>query len=78
MALLDIEKAINSERIRSRFRLVNMAGQRAREINTPKENTVPMQVTSYKKITTNALAEITSGKIIAVPIAKETAAGAED
>ena len=66
MPLLDIEKAIRSDEISSRFRLVSMASQRAREINTDAESTLPAQVTKYNKITTNALGEIITGKVTAI------------
>lgn len=63
MPLLDIEKAINDEKLQSRFKLVHLAGLRAREINSPKDSTTPMQVKAHHKITTRALAEIIEEKI---------------
>jgi DNA-directed RNA polymerase omega subunit len=63
MALLDIEKAIGTDAIRSRFRLVSMASQRARELNTMDEGTLAPQDYSYTKVTTSALCEITTEKV---------------
>ena len=57
MPLLDIENTIKED-TDSRFRLVNIASQRARELNAPKENTAPEQSFEYTKVTTNALNEI--------------------
>ena len=58
MPLLDIDKAIAYEEIGSRFRLVNVASRRARELNFPTEETLPQQSEEYGKVTTNALNEI--------------------
>ena len=66
MPLLDIEKAIKSDEISSRFRLVSMASQRARELNTDAESTLPAQVSKYNKVTTNALSEIITKRVDAV------------
>lgn len=63
MPLLDIDKAIKLGEIDSRFRLVNIAAQRARELNAPKETTLPEQTHDYNKVTTNALEEIIEDKI---------------
>jgi DNA-directed RNA polymerase subunit omega len=63
MSVIDIEKGIKNETIRSRFRLVLMASQRAREIINPKEDTLPVQDKRFLKVTTIALYEITEGKI---------------
>jgi DNA-directed RNA polymerase omega subunit len=63
MPLLDIEKAIKMDNVDSRFRLVNIASQRARELNAPREETVDPQSTKYTKVTINALDEIIDGTI---------------
>ncbi|MGE4317840.1 MAG: DNA-directed RNA polymerase subunit omega [Deferribacterales bacterium] len=63
MPLLDIEKVIQKPTLRSRFKLVHVAGLRARELNTPKEETIHRQIDEYSKNTTNALGEIITGKI---------------
>jgi DNA-directed RNA polymerase subunit omega len=63
MPLLDIEKAIRSDEVGSRFRLVNIAGQRARELNSPKEDTLARQSNEHTKFTTTALEEIIEKKI---------------
>jgi DNA-directed RNA polymerase omega subunit len=63
MPFLDIEKAIKESDIGSRFRLVHIASQRARELNAPSEDTPPPVVTDFNKITTNALEEIIERKI---------------
>ncbi|ADR18926.1 DNA-directed RNA polymerase subunit omega [Calditerrivibrio nitroreducens] len=63
MAIVDIEKGIKNEFVKSRFRLVLMASQRARELINMKENTLPQQDNKYQKPTTIALAEIVERKI---------------
>jgi DNA-directed RNA polymerase omega subunit len=63
MPLLDIEKAINSDEIKSRFSLVSIASQRARELNTGKSETLACQTDSYAKVTTCALSEIIEGLV---------------
>lgn len=63
MPLLDIEKVIQKPQLKSRFKLVHIAGLRARELNTPKEDTLPAQCTEFNKNTTNALGEIIQGKV---------------
>lgn len=73
MPLLDIEKAIRSGEIDSRFRLVSIASQRARELNLPKETTVEMQSSEYTKVTTNALNEIIRNDIVFTDLPKESA-----
>jgi DNA-directed RNA polymerase subunit omega len=61
--LLDIEKVISKPNLKSRFKLVHVAGLRARELNSPEENTISKKVDEHSKITTNALSEIIEGKI---------------
>jgi len=61
--LLDIEKIISKPNLKSRFKLVHVAGLRARELNSPKEDTLSQKVTEHSKITTNALSEIIERKI---------------
>ncbi|MDR2104805.1 MAG: DNA-directed RNA polymerase subunit omega [Deferribacteraceae bacterium] len=73
MPFLDIEKAIKGSEIGSRFRLVHIAGQRARELNAPSEGTIPPVVTEFSKITTNALQEVIERKIVFLDKNAETA-----
>lgn len=63
MSIVDIEKGIGNKNIRSKFRLVAMASQRAREIMNPKENTLSVQDRKFLKPTTIALSEIVENKI---------------
>ncbi|TCK60980.1 DNA-directed RNA polymerase subunit omega [Seleniivibrio woodruffii] len=63
MPLLDIEQIISKPTLRSRFKLVHVAGLRARELNTPKEDTLSRKSDEYSKNTTNALNELITGKI---------------
>lgn len=63
MSFQDIEKGIKSEKINSRFRLAHIASKRARELNEPKEDTLPLQVETNHKVTTNAVEEIISEKV---------------
>lgn len=63
MPLLDIEKIIKRDGLNSRFKLVHIAGLRARELNSPKENTVRRQNDDHSKVTTTALSEIIDGQI---------------
>ncbi|MEF3254509.1 MAG: DNA-directed RNA polymerase subunit omega [Deferribacterales bacterium] len=64
MAIVDIEKGVKNPLIKSRFRLVNLASYRARELMNPKENTLPAQDKRYLKPTTIALYEVVEGKVI--------------
>ncbi|BAI80887.1 DNA-directed RNA polymerase omega subunit [Deferribacter desulfuricans SSM1] len=63
MAFLNIEKGVNREDVKSRFKLSLVASQRARELYENKEGTVPPQVEGYYKNVTIALAEIIENKI---------------
>ncbi|MGE4266267.1 MAG: DNA-directed RNA polymerase subunit omega [Deferribacterales bacterium] len=63
MPLLDIEKIISKPNLKSRFKLVHVAGLRSRELNSPKEDTLSRRSDDYSKNTTNALNEIITGKI---------------
>ncbi|WP_303851447.1 DNA-directed RNA polymerase subunit omega [Seleniivibrio woodruffii] len=63
MPLLDIEQIISKPNLKSRFKLVHVAGLRARELNSPKEDTISRKSDEYSKNTTNALNEIITGKI---------------
>jgi len=63
LPLLDIEQIISKPTLRSRFKLVHVAGLRARELNTPKEDTLSRKSDEYSKNTTNALNELITGKI---------------
>ncbi|MGA1862765.1 DNA-directed RNA polymerase subunit omega [Deferribacter thermophilus] len=64
MAFLNIEKGVNRDDVKSRFKLSLLASQRARELYERKEDTVPPQVEGYHKNITIALAEIIDNKII--------------
>jgi len=61
--LLDIEKIIEKDHLNSRFKLVHIAGLRARELNVPKENSVRRQNENHSKVTTTALSEIIERQI---------------
>ncbi|MDR0453468.1 MAG: DNA-directed RNA polymerase subunit omega [Deferribacteraceae bacterium] len=63
MPLLDIDSVISSKEVGSRFRLVNLASRRARELNSPVETTLSQQSVEFCKVTTNALNEIICNKI---------------
>ena len=63
MPLLDIERIIKKDKLNSRFKLVHIAGLRARELNNPKEDTVRRQNEDHSKVTTTALSEIIEGEI---------------
>ncbi|MCA1927609.1 MAG: DNA-directed RNA polymerase subunit omega [Calditerrivibrio sp.] len=63
MSIVDIEKGIKNKNIGSKFRIVAMASQRAREIMNPKENTLSVQDKRFLKPTTIALAEIVENRI---------------
>jgi DNA-directed RNA polymerase omega subunit len=63
MPFLDIERAIKESNIKSRFRLVHIASQRARELNSPTDKTAKPAVTAFNKVTTNALGEVIEHKI---------------
>lgn len=63
MPLLDIEKVIKKDGLNSRFKLVHIAGLRARELNAPKDETVPRQNDDHSKVTTTALDEIIRNQI---------------
>jgi len=62
--LLDIEKIIEKDKLNSRFKLVHIAGLRARELNDPKETTVRRQNEDHLKVTTTALSEIINKQIV--------------
>jgi len=63
MPLLDIEQIINQKDLKSRFRLVHLAGLRARELNAPTDETMSSKSDEYYKITTNALNEIINKRV---------------
>jgi len=69
--LLDIEKVIKNENLRSRFKLVHVAGLRARELNTPVDETADRQNEDYTKVTTTALSEIINGQVTFTEIVSE-------
>ncbi|GAB1534764.1 hypothetical protein ADMFC3_03950 [Geovibrio sp. ADMFC3] len=58
MPMLDIEKRIKDEKVKSRFKLVRLAGLRAKQLNSFKEGDIPARLEKYHKVTTNALDEI--------------------
>lgn len=58
MPMLDIEKRIKDEKVKSRFKLVKLASLRAKQINRQKEGDIPPKLERYHKVTTNALDEI--------------------
>jgi len=61
--LLDIENVIKQDNLKSRFKLVHIAGLRARELNSPKDDTVRRQNSDHTKVTTTALSEIIESQI---------------
>jgi len=61
--LLDIEKVIEKEKMNSRFKLVHIAGLRARELNAPKDDTMRRQNEDHSTVTTTALSEIIEKQI---------------
>jgi DNA-directed RNA polymerase omega subunit len=77
MPFLDREEAIKESSIGSRFRLVNIASQRARELNTPSESTVKSMVNDkdFTKVTTIALKEVIDHDMIFETENSETAMG---
>lgn len=63
MAFLDIERVINQDNIGSRFKLVYIAGSRARELNSPNDDTVLPTLKPGQKVTSKALSDIVHNKI---------------
>ena len=64
MPLLDIENVMKKDDLNSRFKLVHIAGLRARELNTAEEGTAPRQNEDHNKVTTTALDEIIRNQIV--------------
>ena len=64
MAFLDIERVINHETIGSRFKLVHLAGLRARELNEPTDETFMTEYKTGQKVTSGALSDIVFSKIV--------------
>ncbi|MCD8491206.1 MAG: DNA-directed RNA polymerase subunit omega [Geovibrio sp.] len=58
MPMLDIEKRIKDEKVKSRFKLVRLASIRAKQLNRMKDDDIPLKLERYHKVTTNALDEI--------------------
>lgn len=56
--MLDIEKRIKDEKVKSRFKLVRLASIRAKQLNRMKDDDIPAKLERYHKVTTNALDEI--------------------
>lgn len=63
MAFLDIERIINQDSIGSRFKLVHLAGLRAKELNNPTDETYMSGYKTGQKVTSRALSDIVCGKI---------------
>ena len=63
MPMLDIEKRILDEKVKSRFKLVKLASTRAKQLNKMRNDVIPLKREKYHKITTNALDEIIEGAI---------------
>jgi DNA-directed RNA polymerase subunit omega len=63
MPMLDIEKRIKDPKVKSRFKLVRLAGLRAKQLNKFREEDVPSKLHKYHKVTTNALDEIIEGAV---------------
>jgi DNA-directed RNA polymerase subunit omega len=63
MPMLDIEKRILDEKVKSRFKLVKLASLRAKQLNKMKDDTIPLKREKYHKMTTNALDEIIEGAV---------------
>ena len=70
MPLLDLESIIERENIKSRFRLVRIAGLRSRELNDSADETMSRQNQEHHKVTTTALAEILDNSIEIEKLAK--------
>lgn len=64
MAFLDIEKVINRKNIGSRFKLVHLAGLRAKELNNPKEDTANPNMKEGVKVTSQALCDLVGNNVI--------------
>ena len=63
MALLDIERVINQDNVGSRFKLVHLAGLRAKELNNPKDDTALPTVKPGDKVTSKALTDLVRHRI---------------
>ena len=63
MAFLDIERVINQDNVGSRFKLVHIAGLRAKELNNSKEDTVLATMKQGSKVTSKALTDIVRNRI---------------
>jgi len=64
MPFLDIEKVINQKNIASRFKLVYLAGLRAKELNSPTETTYNPPQKVPQKVTTRALTDLINHKVV--------------
>lgn len=78
MAFLDIEKVINRENIGSRFKLVHLAGLRAKELNNPKEDTASPNMKEGVKVTSQALCDLVGNNLIFTEIIENEPAGLEE
>lgn len=63
MAFLDIERIINTDNVGSRFKLVYLAGLRAKELNNPDDETYIAGYKNGQKVTSRALEDIVKGRI---------------
>ncbi len=58
-----LRKLLKKDKLNSRFKLVHIAGLRARELNTPTDTTVSRRNETHTKVTTTALSEIIEKEI---------------
>lgn len=63
MAFLDIERIINSGDVGSRFKLVYLAGLRAKELNNPDDDTYIAGYKSGQKVTSRALEDLVKERV---------------
>ncbi|MBQ3033479.1 MAG: DNA-directed RNA polymerase subunit omega [Deferribacterales bacterium] len=63
MSFLDIEKTINLGNVGSRFKLVHLAGLRAKELNNPNDDTYISGYKSSQKVTSQALEDLVFEKV---------------
>ncbi len=64
MAFLDIERVINSGDVGSRFKLVYLAGLRAKELNNPNDETYIAGYKSGQKVTSRALEDLVKERVV--------------
>lgn len=78
MSFLDIEKIINTKSVGSRFKLVHLAGLRAKELNDPNDDTYMTGYKSGQKVTSRALEDLVCNKIVFEEDSRENASDQED